>query len=434
MSKLIRWVLYFAIAASFLAAQILTIDLGFFQLSLFRMAVLLLPVLVIVYLCAAKRNPLCLFPKGKRNFYSVCFMVVWFLYALISLAWTPDISNGIRILYFLGAGTLCSVLFSAFFDKKEYFPILFRCMLVMIIFQSLIGWYEIIFRNYHFLSEFNQTYYSSASQRIPIAMMGNPNDYALLMLFGVFIGYICYQCRRAKWEGMVSLFAAFSCCIHLLMSGSRACLLGLMMAAAMYAILLFKPSPKLLAALAGIAVGTALLLPDIRESLLSLLDFDFRPGHLNSVAVRLNLIRNGFCFLIQTWGFGTGVGGIEQSMMSAPYPTDGILNMHNWWMEIAAEFGILIFIGYLIFFCKLFVDLFHSARTSNEPMIRAISMGLLCCMTGFLISGISPSSVMPLEWLWVFWALAVAFHGYITSPADKPVDESPLIKKPAWIA
>lgn len=432
MSKLIRWVSYFAI----IVAPFLMINFLGESFSLLRESIKILLILIILYVCLGGRNIFAPFLRRRlQSLYPLGFILFWAVYAVISLMWTPDRSNGINHIYFLGVGTFFALLFSIFFDKKEHFMMAFRCLLIMVIVQSLIGWYEVLFRHYFYLSDAVKiAIYSSPEKRFPVAMAGNTNNYAVLMLFGIFVGYICYQCRRAKWEGIVSLLTAFSCCIHLLMTESRACLLGLMMAVGMFAILLFKPKPRLLAALAGIAVVSALLLPGVRENLLSLLDFDFRPGHLNSVAERLNLIRNGFYFLAQTWGFGTGAGGIEQSMLSAPYPTDGIINMHNWWMEILTEFGILVFIGYLIFYGKLFADFYRCARRTHEPAIKAICMGLLCCMTGFLIASISPSSVMSIEWLWVFWALAVAFHGYITSPADKPVDESPLIKKPAWIA
>ena len=87
--------------------------------------------------------------------------------------------------------------------------------------------------------------------------------------------------------------------------------------------------------------------------------------------------------------------------------------MHNWWMLVLTEFGVLIFAAYLIFYVKLFRDLYHGMRSTDDPTVKSICLGLLCCMVGFILGGISPSSVMGMEWLWVFWAVAIAFQGLL---------------------
>ena len=417
MSKVIRWVLYAAIVVSFFAAMVFTIDLGFFQLSPFRILVCLLSVLIIVGLCVERKNPLRIFTSKRHNTYSLCFMIAWFVYAAVSLLWTPDLGSGVRTLYFLGSGVLCSVAFSLYFDKKEYFPILFRCMMVMVALHNLMGWYEVIFRNYHFLSPANAAHYSTSSRRIPISWTGNPNNFALLMLFGIFICFICYRCRRKKWEGIASIAIGISSLVLALMTQSRAVLLGLIMSAAFYIIVVFRPKPKHLAILAGAAAVIALLIPNIRESLFSLFRFDFKAGEMNSNSTRINLILNGFYFLGRTFGIGTGAGGVESWMAASPaFPTEGIFNMHNWWMQVLTEFGVLIFAAYLIFYVKLFRDLYHGMRSTDDPTVKSICLGLLCCMVGFILGGISPSSVMGMEWLWVFWAVAIAFQGCCRRP------------------
>ena len=225
--------IYFGILTSFLAAQIFTYDLGVFQLSLFRVAILLLPVLVCVY-ALRSTEPVYLLAAGKKNAYSVRFMLLWLLYAVVSVVICPAFSSWLRNVYFLGCGVLCALLFGIFLTEKKHIVTAFRIMRLMIAVQMFIGWYEIIFRRYHFMNAFNQAAYSTMKSRIPIAMCGNPNDFAMLMLFGVFIGYVCFRCRKGLADGIISVALMANCAFFVFQTESRANIIGLLMAAAFF--------------------------------------------------------------------------------------------------------------------------------------------------------------------------------------------------------
>ena len=53
-------------------------------------------------------------------------------------------------------------------------------------------------------------------------------------------------------------------------------------------------------------------------------------------------------FLYSAIGFG--VGNAEYYMANfAKYYTAGIINPHNWWLEILVDYGILVFVGYIYY-------------------------------------------------------------------------------------
>lgn len=420
MNKLIRTVIYFAVLTSFLAAQIFTYDLGAFQLSLFRAAILLLPVLVCVY-ALRSTEPVYLLAAGKKNSYSVRFMLLWLLYAVVSVLMNPVFSSWLRNIYFLGCGVLCALLFGIFLTEKGHIITVFRLMRLMIAVQMFIGWYEIIFRRYHFINAFNQAYYSSAAHRIPIAMCGNPNDFAMLMLFGVFIGYVCFCCRKGLADGIFSVALMANCAFFVFQTESRANIIGLLMAAAFFVLVSYRNRVGVLLGVVCAAAGLSLVIPGLWEKvgleLSNTLTFDFSGQYMGSDTIRVNLIKNGFYFLYQTFGLGTGAGNLEYWMQNAAiYPTGGITNMHNWWMELLTSYGIIVFIGYGIFYVKLFRDFYRTLKQSADPQIRAIAFGFLCCMVGFLVGSVSSSSNIKTEWLWVFWAVAIAFQGQLSTP------------------
>ena len=415
MSKVIRWVSYFAI----LVSPLLMIDVGNDPISMLRETIKVLLILFVVYVYFAKKRILCRLPIGRPNFYSLCFFLGWGVYAIISLLWSPNRSRGMDHIYYLALVTFFAIWFSMFFNRKAHFITAFWCFQIAFFVQSLLGWYEILFRHYFYLTDASKIPEYS-SHRMPVGQMENPNNFALMMLLGIFIGYICYQCRRTKWEGVFSLIAMINCCVLLLKTDSRAALIGLGMGAAFFVIIVLKPKPKYLVILGCAAVVIALLIPSIRNNLLSLFVFNFHANNLNSNSIRLNLILNGFYILGRTVGFGAGAGGIESWMTSfTPYPLGGITNMHNWWMEVLTEFGVLIFLAYLLFFIKLFRDLYKNMQHTTDPIIKAICMGLLCCMVSFIVGSIGPSSLMPFPWLWVFWAVAIAFQGLLPPVSAK---------------
>ena len=127
---------------------------------------------------------------------------------------------------------------------------------------------------------------------------------------------------------------------------------------------------------------------------------------------RLNLIKNGFIFLFETCGFGTGAGNIEFWMANyGVHYTGEIENIHNWWMEILTGYGIIIFIMYIVFYVKLFLSAYKKFKTSEDKVDISISLGILCCMAGYVVGSMSSSSNISSEWLWVFWGIAIAYQG-----------------------
>lgn len=421
-------ILYFAILTSFFAAQIFTIDLGFFQLSLFRVAILLAPILLVLK-ALKSRYPIYLIPNGK-NRYSVRFMILWAFYALISIAWVNNYSSAFRSLYFIISGVICIIIFSIFLNKKKHFIIAFNLMHFMVLIHNIIGWYEIFTRDYKFISVENIIYYSNIKNRIPISMLGNPNDYALLMFFGVFISYACFKINNKKIYKFIPIVTLISSYIMIFATQSRANIIGILISTTLFLILTKKHKKYLILSL--ILTGVVLLIifqPSIIEILMNRInmafEFRFDQTNLNSEVKRINLIRNGLYFLIMTLGFGTGSGNIEHWMQyRAIYPVGMVTNIHNWWMEILVGYGIFIFILYMKFFLKLLISMYAVVKNKlTTEFNKSISLSIFLSLIGFVIASLSSSSNIVKEWLWVYWAVVIAFQGYVYRCNDKVNNE-----------
>lgn len=81
--------------------------------------------------------------------------------------------------------------------------------------------------------------------------------------------------------------------------------------------------------------------------------------------------------------------------------------MHNWLVEIMANFGVLTMLGYLTVYLFLFGH-FINVMKENRKISQDWSQKDLSRRYRFLVSSISPSSVSNLFFHWVFLSLVIA--------------------------
>jgi len=282
---------YFSIFVSLLGAKVLSFGVGPYQMSLFRIAM----ILIIVVLFVTKNRDFILWLNG--NMFSTVFMAFWCLYALVSIIWSKDISAWLRNMFFLFIALIVILVFNNVFQDKEDIISAFKAFQWGIIVQSIIGWYEVFTKNYLFVeinSDFERIYIKS-SLRVPIAMTDNPNNFATLMFIGVFISYICI-CNSVAIEKQFYKIVLVSDVLLLLFTSSRANILALALSVLFW---VAHHKGKLLVLLAS-CVFIFLLQPEVVIERLVELDFS-SSAVMNSNNIRLNLILNGFKFLIDTY-------------------------------------------------------------------------------------------------------------------------------------
>lgn len=399
-------ILYFLIFSSFLGAKVFSIEMAGFQMSLFRLSFIFLMLLTLVQ----KKQNFLIYKRNNR--YSILFMSFWVLYSIVSLIWSIDLSGWFRILYFLFIGIGLMIVFNNLLKTKSDIIQAFHTFQWGLIVQSIIGWYEVFTKDYHFI-EVNEAFiriYINSSSRIPIAMTGNPNNFATLMFIGIFASYICSKTSENKLLKWFHIFALISDILLVFLTTSRANILGVVVAVVF--LLFISKKTRLFFSLYFITV--ILMAPHIISMLSEKIVFS-SAAVLNSNSIRLNLIKNGFAFLVDTCGIGVGNGQIGAWMKSskAIHFTEGISDMHNWWMEILAAYGIVIFIGYLIFYFLIFKRCYVNYKITVDLKDKAMSISICTILVGYTIASISSSSNMINESIWVFWAICVAYQGFL---------------------
>jgi teichuronic acid biosynthesis protein TuaE len=410
---MIKKLAYLSILASLIGANVISIDFNVFQLSLFRMSIFFITVAIIIQKLFNGGSIKLL--RNRKNGYSIKFMLIWLVYSIITLAWVQNYGDWFRTVYFICIGVICVIIYDKYFTSDEDILNAFRALSIMSIIHNCFGWYEIITGNYLFLSSDRIIKYTR--YHYPVSMFNNTNNFALFMLFSVFISYVCMVNAKGKIMKFIYIITIISSVCLILSTNSRANLLGLIIGLIVFVFLSITQKkwryPILI--LLSILLIVTIILPGVFNNILYVvnkyltIDLSADKG---SDFVRLNLIKNGFIFLYRTCGFGTGAGNIEHWMSNyGVYYTSDVLNIHNWWMEILVNFGVFIFALYLIFYIKLIIDMLHKYKINNNKMNKTLSISFISCMAAYIIGSISASSNISAEWLWVFWALAIAYQG-----------------------
>lgn len=425
MKKLI----YLIIFTSFLYPDTFAIDLGIGQLSLFR---ILTAFLCLIFVLWFDKQQLRVLTKD----YSSVFMILWFIYAVITIFWARDYVEAARQIFLLAFSVAFVVILQHYLRTPDDIVMAFRVMELVVLALCLLGFHEAFTGDYLFFKHLTRLEAYKELRTVlglhyPVGMSYNINDYATIMLFGFSIGFANWQTREKRAWGILDIMAMGSCAFLLVLTQSRANMLGLAMMVALL-VIISRPARRLFIPVAMLLVvfGGPVLI--IKLGAMTQIKWDqvLSTEGVGSDGMRINLIRNSLVFLRETYGFGTGAGQSVWWMANrAVYNTSGTLDMHNWWMEILTDYGVIVFVGYMVFYLRLFLRMIRGLLRCDGREEKGISAAIAALMTGFVIGSISSSSNMGMAYQGVFWGVAVAWERYLNRRKDSPEDLLPALTR-----
>ena len=252
----------------------------------------------------------------------------------------------------------------------------------------------------------------------PTGVFHNPNDYATFLALSIPFAFGLLRYARKQWTRMLGLGSALAAFYIIVIAGSRANIVAVLLEITFLVLVLanLRQKIKVSVVTTGGLVIALLLLPGAVQEFFS--EVTEQLGsisiqaklHTGSIAVRANLGRNSLMFLYVTAGFGVGAGNAEYWMANfARYDTSGILNLHNWWLEILVNYGLFIFAGYLLFYGGLLYNIWRIWQRASDRTARMVSEALLTALVGFSVSSISSSTIIAFKPQWFLFAFSVAF-------------------------
>jgi teichuronic acid biosynthesis protein TuaE len=418
-----RLMLYAFIISSFIGPGLISLKVGPISLFPYR---LFLPVALFIFLHSwyrSKRISL----YGKEPVKPVLiFLLTWVAFAVLSLLWVQSLSDGLKDIFFLVSGIFFIFLFTFLFNKREdYIELLYAWVLVMG-FMVAIGYWNYLTKQQLPVSRLSTM--GAYVQHRPTAVFANENDYASYLALSFFFAFAIFHRYKpgvfrikALFIRLAAGFLVLSAIFQIYVSESRANLLSLFLGLVFWFLFFTKQKEKRYLVTLGLLgfVGAYILLNDLMNGILQKVGsqiisaFSASENVVASTDIRINLLKNAFIFIADSFGLGIGAGNIEYYMKNfAVLPTDEIVNIHNWWAEIFVHYGIIIFIGYLLLYLWMIVSLFNLYRESENWIDRMTTQAVSTSLVAFSLASISPSSFMTLNYSWILVAFAIGYINF----------------------
>lgn len=351
-------------------------------------------------------------------------LLFWFtlvVYAGLSYIWVIDKDEWMSCMVYLIIGFM--ILFSWISNESTYFLIgKIRTTLGLWLPALLaLGWYEVLTGKYLFLRNENILHRVSYFQnRVPIAFFTNTNNFCLFISFAYIFLFPVFL-NKNKLSKVYYLAVLIMGIPLMLISKSRANILGLVVGFFVWWIIQNKRElsrnrviTTMIVFIAGVIVGV-IYFDKIWGNIVSFFLYSggssFSQSRSNTG--RVNLIKNALYMISESLGFGVGAGNSRAAQYHI-YDTNGIVDLHNWWLLIFSEFGVIFGFTYIGIYIKRIIEMIRmigSIQDINSDEYYAIS-SFVAVDIFFVIGLLSPSSVLAFEWIWVYWGISLSWVNY----------------------
>ncbi|MCL6472820.1 MAG: O-antigen ligase family protein [Firmicutes bacterium] len=412
-------VLYLTVVAAVTGSALLTFDVKTFTVSPFRA---LIPLLWVLFVADVFFRRKALSAHNYKNVrYYLFFLALWISYAILSLAWADSRVAAVKDILLLFTGLSLIFFLVLYFTKLEDLKRLYYLWLVTLVVTIGIGYWNIFTGKQLFEHPEIPAAFRALYMHIPRATFFNQNDYATYLALSIpfVLAFIRFVGNKL---GMVAGLALIVLVFHqLLLTNSRANYVAIIIGVVFWFIFLLRGKDKLKVLAIAILLVLILFVASPgqmhRASILvqkQLTSIFVNPDPVDdTLGVRERLIANCLIFLKQHYGFGVGAGNVEYHMAKfAVYDNEGVLDAHNWWVEVATNYGIFIFISYLMFYCGLLVRIFRAYFKLESPFEKMIGESMLVGFFIFPVAATSSSSIMGFGPQWFFFAFSLAFLSY----------------------
>ena len=354
------------------------------------------------------------------------FFLIIFLWYTLSVLWAPSLTYAFKYLFYLFCGSILSLSIIYFLNSIQKLDTLFKALTFIFIIELIIALLESftsfqmpISRYSELASIFGKTpqannEYSVASlffnSNPPTGFHWDTNDLALAMLL-ILPFFIISDKNSIKIIGITSILTIIA------MASSRSVFIGLITIFLVYFFVIKKKvtTTFLVIGFALIVFFGILQLQTSENPRLNELANSFEiislylTGQIdvdNSIQWRFELARNGIDSLIKSKGLGVGAGGSVAIQEQIGGVAGRFTSMHNFWIEILVEGGILFFIFFSTWYLIIMMNLYKIARNINNQLSNR-STALFLSMIGFVPAALAASSTIYFFPMWIMLGIGI---------------------------
>lgn len=405
------------------ASSILGVSVSYSYLYLVHLVIL---IFFITYILKIKENNFVLKIPKQPNSYHFFYFIMLFWYG-ISIIWAPNFLYALKYEFYILIGSFISLSIIYSCNTRSKLKKTMNVFISMFFIQIIIGLLESFshFRlpisRYSKISPlfgktlpeedfFNISSFIT-SLKPPTGFHWDTNDFSLALLialpFFIFSSNLFFK-----------YFSVSSIIVIIAMSASRSVFFGLLTVLVVYIMLIKK---KLVTVISSLTFLVLLILgifqlkfsdnPRLNE-LANAFDvvISYLLGQIsvdNSVGWRFELVKNGMNSFFDSYGMGVGAGG-SQAIQEKLGGVDGrFTSMHNFWVEILVEGGIIFFIIFAAWYGSITFNLFKIGRGLDKE-ISVWATIIFLSMIGFIPACIAASSTIYFFPMWIMFGLAIS--------------------------
>lgn len=419
-----------------LASAVLGSSVGYSKLYLFHVA------LVIFFMAFAIR----IFIYGGQNTLSkprnnyILFLYFMFAWYAVSIIWSINPLYTLRYLFYLSLGVALVFLISAYANTRKQYVSVFNILgffFIMAIGVALLeaftdfrlptspysSYASIFGRRATDFSEFDTTV-QVLIKSAPTSFWGNPNNLSVAM--SIIAPFFMFHSKT-----FIKILGLLSIVLIITMAGSKGAFIGLIFGFSVFIFIrgIFYVLPIMIMIIVGFGFFTGNIeslknsenkriaeLASTGDQLYMYLFEDVQS--MNSLGARQQLVKNGLDALWDTGGLGVGGGGGQAVQERLGGVAGKLGSMHNFWIEILVDAGVLFFIAFMVWYLKLSYSLYRIYKKTTDTFYKYQAGALLVSMMTFLISAVSASSVIYLLPMWLMFGMAIALYNlYEKEPA-----------------
>ena len=127
-----------------------------------------------------------------------------------------------------------------------------------------------------------------------------------------------------------------------------------------------------------------------------------------SIEWRRDLVDNGLKALSETYGFGLGAGGSTANQEMIGPVAGRFTSMHNFWIEILVEGGIILAIILFLWYLILIYNLFLVSKSKRLKELNYYGQSLFLSMIAFIPSAIAASSTIYFFPMWIMFGFSIS--------------------------
>jgi O-antigen ligase len=383
-------------------------------LFLFRVLIVVLGLGVVGYLLMDGRLVL---PAGLPR--PAGILGVWFAWVALSIGWSQDLVAAVRWTSFMAMMGGLALAIALICRDHRRARVLLWALLGVFALACLVAVAEVA-TGLH-LPSFRSGRENRGGLIGVGSLFGNQNNFATFLSLALpyfAVLPVVYRDIRLRAIGFAGAGGAL---VFILLAGSKS---GLLSAGLVLLGLLLlvgadrRARGRVLVAGAIAALAVVLVVPivlggglvKLDERTVTKLDFNVLVTQVQtqqgSGGVRGALLGDGLALVTETNGLGVGAGNAEARVRAlTDFP--GVANLHNWWLEVLVDGGVVGLALYLLFFATLLRRQTRVFRRARDPLVRYMALAGSLALVGWIVGSVGPSTAIHFAPMWIVFGLGM---------------------------